>query len=234
MQDSPCGARNARSLAACSRMERAATKRSAVAGFGCAAARVDMETEYREAAEVDVSAVTKSLDPFGTGRSLQRRSTVFFAVPHTFCPGAIFFSGSLALRGKLWSNKGRIGGASSVPMRRGSGDSKPLLRRLRARRDCEFEPGRLPGATGRKSFISQNRRRGNDVLRAPAAGARPGIRPPGVSRPSRRRRVHHAQRAWKAATEGADRRTGSDIAEPDRVPGGHGAVTASEKPGWPS
>jgi hypothetical protein len=69
-----------------------------------------METEYREAAEVDVSAVTKSLDPFGTGRSLQRRSTVFFAVPHTFCPGADIFLRITGPQGKLWRNKGRIGG----------------------------------------------------------------------------------------------------------------------------
>jgi hypothetical protein len=31
-----------------------------------------METEYREAAEVDVSAVTKSLDPLGTGKRLPK------------------------------------------------------------------------------------------------------------------------------------------------------------------
>jgi hypothetical protein len=65
-----------------------------------------METEYREAAEVDVSAVTKSLDPFGTGRSLQRRSTVFFAVPHTFCPGADIFLRITGPQGKAVEQQG--------------------------------------------------------------------------------------------------------------------------------
>jgi hypothetical protein len=69
-----------------------------------------METEYREAVGMDVSVVTKFLDPQGTGRSLTREERCVFAAPHTFCPGADIFSGSLALRGKLWSNKGRIGG----------------------------------------------------------------------------------------------------------------------------
>jgi hypothetical protein len=76
-------------------MERAGAKRSAMAGFRCATARNDMETEYSEAAEMECIRSHEIPKSPGTGRGSKEGARCFGGSSCIFAWVPIFFSGSL-------------------------------------------------------------------------------------------------------------------------------------------